>query len=225
MTTTITRDVQLLDPGQLIMLYKIDPTVLGGVMMYLHAGTDAGRQPITWQTLEYSPWPLEVTGFEFNGQGQLPVPRMKVANISGTVAALNLELDDMVGAKVTRLRTFARYLDGEPGADPTAGFPDDIYYIERKVSENRIMVEYELASAMDVEGVKIPLRDVRQNSCTWVYRSAECGYAGGAVATAADVATGDAGLDKCGHRVSSCRLRFGANGPLPFGGFPGCARF
>lgn len=30
--------------------------------------------------------------------------------------------------------------------------------------------------------------------------------------------------DKCGKRVTSCKTRFGANNPLPFGGFPGVGK-
>jgi len=31
--------------------------------------------------------------------------------------------------------------------------------------------------------------------------------------------------DKCGKRLSSCRIRFGATAELPFGGFPGIGAF
>jgi lambda family phage minor tail protein L len=218
---TIRQDIQKLAPGVRVELFDLDATPLGGTILYFHAGTNAGRQPVMWQAHEYQPWPIEASGFEYNGRGQLPTPRMRVANIAGAVTALNLAYDDLVGAKVTRHRTFARYLDGAVGADPTAELPLDVFYVERKVGENRVFVEYELASSLDVEGILLPLRQVLQNSCPWVYRGSECTYAGGAVATIDDVATSDPTQDSCGHRLASCRLRFGAAGPLTFGGFPG----
>lgn len=106
-------------------------------------------------------------------------------------------------------------------ADPTAEFPLDIFYVERKVSENRAIVEFELAAASDVEGVLLPRRQVIANVCSWTYRSSECSYAGGAVAQADDTPTTNINLDVCGKRVSSCKLRFGALAELPYGGFPG----
>lgn len=68
----------------------------------------------------------------------------------------------------------------------------------------------------------LPRRQCVQNVCPWQYRSAECGYTGGAVADKNDQATTDVAQDRCGKRLTSCRLRFGAFAELPFGGFPGC---
>ncbi|MEN5093994.1 hypothetical protein ABE458_25200 [Pseudomonas protegens] len=35
-----------------------------------------------------------------------------------------------------------------------------------------------------------------------------------------DIIVTDASQDKCGGRLSSCKLRFGQNNPLPYGSFP-----
>ena len=57
-------------------------------------------------------------------------------------------------------------IDLESGAnpfgspDPTATFPDEIYFIDRKVSENRSLVEFELAASFDLDGVRLPKRQV-----------------------------------------------------------------
>ena len=58
------------------------------------------------------------------------------------------------------------YVDQEEGTnpsgtvDPTAKFPDEIFFIDRKSSENREMVEFELAASFDLHGVRIPKRQV-----------------------------------------------------------------
>jgi phage-related protein len=92
--------------------------------------------------------------------------------------------------------------------DPTAEFPREIYFIDRKSAENREVVEFELASAFDLVGVRAPKRQCISNICQWKYRSAECGYTGTAYFTANDVAT-TAGNDVCGKKLNSCRIRFG----------------
>lgn len=70
----------------------------------------------------------------------------------------------------------------------------------------------------------LPRRQIIPNICWWAYRGADCQYTGGPVARADDTATSDPQLDDCGKRLASCKLRFGAFAPLPFGGFPGAGR-
>ena len=44
--------------------------------------------------------------------------------------------------------------------DPTATFDTQIFLIDRKSSENRVEVEFELAASSDVHGVRLPKRQV-----------------------------------------------------------------
>lgn len=229
MTTpqTITSELQKVSPSSIIELFQLDATPFGGEVYYFHAGTNGLTANVVWQGNTYVAFPVQITGFEFTGKGQLPRPTMAVSNVTSIITTLVLAYDDLLGAKVTRLRTMAKYLDAvnfsggvNPSADSTAEFPRDIYFIERKVSESKEMVEFELAASFDVQGVKLPRRQIIQNICPWKYRSAECSYAGTNYFDKNDVAVGSIGLDVCGKRLSSCEARFGVNNPLPFGAFP-----
>ena len=42
--------------------------------------------------------------------------------------------------------------------DSTQRFPDEIFFVDRKVNENKEIVEFELCSALDLAGVRIPKR-------------------------------------------------------------------
>ena len=106
-------------------------------------------------------------------------------------------------------------------ADPSAEFPREIYYIDRKSAENREVVEFELASVFDLAGVRLPKRQCIANVCQWVYRSPECGYIGTNYFDSNDDPVGSAALDVCSKRLSSCQVRFGTNSALPYGSFPG----
>ena len=217
---TLLAEIQSLAPSAIIELFQVDASNQGlAAPLYFHAGTNAITQPIVFQGITYTPFPVEVSGFEYNGRGTLPRPTMRVSNVFSSITVLLLQYNDLVGARVTRIRTLARYLDGQPAANPTAEFPREIYYVDRKASENREMVEFELASALDLAGVMLPRRQIIQNTCPWVYRSAECGYTGTNYFTASDQVTTQAN-DVCGKRLSSCRVRFGQFAELPFGGFP-----
>ena len=93
-------------------------------------------------------------------------------------------------------------------SDPEAFFEDDIYFIDRKVAENKILIEFELAPAWDVEGIKLPKREIIQNTCLWKYRGGECGYTGTQYYTKDDEPTSDATKDYCAKKLTSCELRF-----------------
>jgi lambda family phage minor tail protein L len=108
--------------------------------------------------------------------------------------------------------------------DPTAEFPREIYFVDRKSAENRDVVEFELASAFDMAGIRAPKRQCITR-CQWVYRSAECSYAGTNYFNASDTPVGNASEDVCGKRVDSCKARFGQNAELPHGGFVGIGSY
>ena len=224
----IQTDIQALAGEALIELFVVDATPLGGVVSRFHAGTNQLKGSVVWQGQTYPAMPIEVTGFELTGKGTLPRPTLRVQNVDGLIGALVDTYDDLIGAVVTRKRTFVKYLDAvnfpggvNPTADAAAAFPDDVYSVNRKSSHTKHQIEFELASSFDIQGVKLPRRHIIQHTCLWGYRSAECSYVGGPVATVDDVPTVSALLDQCGKRIASCKLRFGANGVLPFGGFPG----
>lgn len=225
---TIANDIQKLDVGREVKLFEVDTTVfVGGSINRFHDGSNEFDGDVVWDGNIYQAWPVEAVGFEKTGEGTLARPKIKIANALGTFYNLNIQFQDLVGATVTRISTFIEYLDavnfvlGNPNADPLQKMDDEIYLVHRKINENKIFVEYELAAAWDVQGITLPRRKVVSNICTWVYRSPECSYAGGAVAKRDDTPTVDPLLDDCGKRIDSCKLRFGATAELPFGGFPG----
>lgn len=224
---TITSEIQKLAPSAVIELFVLDATNIGGEVFRFHAGTNALRGKVVWQGNEYLPFPIQVTGFEYNGTGQLPRPKVVVANLTGVITTLLLELDDLLGAKFIRKRTLAKYLDAinfgggvNPSADATAEFAEDVYYVDRKASENRDLVEFELAASFDLQGIRLPRRQIIQNICPWRYRGSECGYTGSAYFDANDNRVGTLAQDVCGKRLASCKARFGEYAELPFGGFP-----
>ena len=45
-------------------------------------------------------------------------------------------------------------------ADPTALFPLEVFFIDRKAAENRSVVEFELAASFDLQGVRLPKRQI-----------------------------------------------------------------
>jgi len=215
-------ELQKVAPSAIIELFQLELNAAQhGVneTYYFHAGVNATNSgDIIWNGQAYLAFPIEATEFEYTGTGSLPRPKLRISNINGTITGIILTLPNgLEGAKVTRLRTLARYIDGAnfPGGtnplgtpDPTAEFPREIYYIDRKASENRDLIEFELAAAFDLVGVRAPKRQCVSNVCQWTYRGAECGYSGNAYFDFNDVPVGAIGQDVCGKRLRSCELRF-----------------
>lgn len=52
----------------------------------------------------------------------------------------------------------------------------DIYYIDRKIQEDSSNVVYELASLLDIEGIKLPGRILLSKNCPFTYRGEGCVY-------------------------------------------------
>lgn len=230
---SISSEIQSLSPSAMVELFVLDLSRYGQPMAYFHAGTNALQQPVVWQGQTYLPLPIEGEGFDVTSKGALPRPKLRVANINGLFSAEVVAHDDLVGCKVTRKRTFAKYLDAvnfpggvNPEADPNQHFADDIWFVEQKTSEDRYVIEWVLASAFDLSGVQLPYRQVIQNSCPWRYRGAECGYTGAHMDKNDAPSTAD--NDICSKRLASCVARFTVGGvtrDLPFGGFPGARRY
>lgn len=237
--TIPTSELQSPSPGAIIQLFSLELNQLqhGISALYgFHPGTNAnGFRNIVWAGIEYQAFPIEAEGFEYNGNGQLPRPKVRVSNALNAITALLATLPSgLEGAKFTRIRTLARYLDDVnfPGntnpfgtPDPTVEFPREIYYVDRKSLESRTVVEFELAASFDLAGVKAPKRQCLNGICSWVYRSSECGYTGASYFDENDDPAVSVQSDVCGKRLNSCQLRFGATNPLPYGGFPGIGSY
>jgi len=218
-------------PSAVIELFELtlDNTLHGSTDVFRwHNGANANvTGNIVWNGSSYIRLPVQAEGFEYSNTGTLPRPTLTISNLDGTMTTLLLLVNgttpgnDLGGAEVKRIRTLKKYLDGETAADPHAKFPDEIWFIDRKASETRDAVSFELASKFDLAGVKLPKRQLIANICQWQYRSSECGYTGTNYFDVNDVSVTSASNDKCGKRLSSCKKRFGDTAELPFGSFPG----
>ena len=148
-----------------------------------------------WNGHYYLPLPIEAEGFEYKGDGGLPRPKIRIANLNSNITQLLLGVNaitpgnDLNGAQVTRIRTLSRFLDGRnwenginpygnPSTDDAAQMPKEVYYIDRKVTETRDLVEFEMVSSLDLATARAPRRLVMQNLCQWKYKGKECGYTG-----------------------------------------------
>jgi lambda family phage minor tail protein L len=210
----INKQLISINPDAIIELYEIDFSSiqsnfdeffdeygvnLSAEPIYRFTPMINGNNPIVWQGKSYQPMPVKMEGFEHKTEGKLPRPTFSLANPEGIFSKIIYSNQDFLNCKVTRKRTFARFLDddnfqnknlnnngGNPfgHSDVKAYFPEDIYYINRKTLENKEEIQFELVSPLELENAWIPARNVLSNYCNWTYRcSVGCGYKGLAIET------------------------------------------
>ncbi|MFN9252716.1 MAG: phage minor tail protein L, partial [Holosporaceae bacterium] len=105
--TTIQQVSQQSDPGQLVVLFTVDATALGG-SVYRFTNSASATAFITFQGQNYAVLDFQADGFEVRGDGRLPTPTLKVSNAQALLLAGVIALNDLLGATVTRLRTFSQ---------------------------------------------------------------------------------------------------------------------
>lgn len=205
--------------GSIIELFILDASMIPsaysgqpGPILAFHNCDGQGTEPIYFAGVQYQPYPFQTGGFDVNSQGKLPRPSLLVSNLNGVFSSLLREFDDLSGALLTRTRTLFQFLDYLPGSDPltamatsdpTQYMPQDVFSIDRKSSETKNALAFELTSDFDRQGVMLPRRQLTANSCTWIYRSGDgC------------IWTGDAKTDEYGAllgAVNEMGLWYGAH--------------
>lgn len=232
---TVDTDAASLEPGALVELFDLDLIEFGGGVERFIDGESptAASGQVMWRGNPYYPRAIRAEGLEVNVDGKPPRPTLSVSNIGNLIGLLISQYEDIVGARVTRWRTFEQYLDGQPQADPDQHFPVDVFIVNRKTSQTSEVVSFELSNPFDQTSKMLPGRIVQKRYCPWRYRvydngfsyeDVECPYVGTSYFTTTGAATSDPRKDQCGKRLSDCKLRF-AGVFLPYGGFPGVRRF
>lgn len=198
----IQSEASKLETSALITLFELDLSLVlenQGIIsnttnnfFYFHNNNKLIATSIKSKNKEYLLCPIEATDFETSSQGTLPTPRLRITVSSQGTASLSLLkaqirlLGDLVGCKVTRRRTFAKFLidanfnvHNRPNTqeiDELAELPPDIWYINRKSNENKFMIEYELNSILDLENIELPRRQMIAKRCNLNYRGEGCVY-------------------------------------------------
>lgn len=222
----------------LFVLRETNPVVGVAPTIYRFTSSVYSDSPISFGGDEYQAIPIEADGFELKSSGTLPTPTISVALNGNPIGETLRVVDDFIGWEVTRIRTFATFLDSVSGGDtpdPSAILASDVYRIERKIAQTLHQIQWELQAVIDQEGMVLPRRQLTRDFCShvyrtwdsnanmWNYKDVTCPYAGTTSFNEANkvVASKD---DACGRTVRSCTARFGRGTSLPTTAFPGLNR-
>lgn len=188
MPNALNQEIHKLAGSALLDLFSLYLAPYGDLdeeTLYFHTGTNGIGSAVVWRGQTFAYFPIELTGFEISGQGLLPTPTARVANIGGSISAIIRSRNSIVGARLTRYRTYARFLDavnfpnGNPDANPDMALPTEVFYVGQLTIENPLMVEFKLVSLLELDGLYLPARQINANLCLWQYRKSPCDYTGG----------------------------------------------
>lgn len=200
-----------LAPTAVIDLFEVylTPAMNDGpeIVLRYHAGKNGLTEDIKFGTEIYPAVPVEIDGFEFSARGTLPRPTLKVANVDNAITLLMLTYNPL-GAKVQRIRTFAKFIDTtnfnqqvpfaseldvddalatEGGDSLIMQTFNDTSDANAKIVEtwyiDRVSGEnqqfVEFELAPKIDLINVSLpRRTIEEFCPWKYRQKECGYTG-----------------------------------------------
>lgn len=233
---SLENELQKLYPGEIITLVEIDGTRFGAQVYRFHglniaytpeellqAQTTGTLPPkdVIFRGETYGARPFGISDLEFTSNGKPGKPKLTVSNIDSRVSAMIRSYNGMMQAKVTIWVTTADLLQAD-GTVKDGDYRRHVYYIERPSYCNKTLAQFELTSPYDMDGIMIPPR-LTQSVCYWAsrgwYRSGKgCSYNGPRMFDKDNNPVTDPSLDYCAGTVTACKLRFGEDQPLDFGG-------
>jgi lambda family phage minor tail protein L len=155
---TIQQEIQLQATDAIIELFELDCTQLGGTIYRFSPQLGANNQPITFNNQIWNPLPIMIEGLNYSGSEAPAKPSITLSNVSKVMLPAVINQGDIVGAKLTRWRTFAKYLSTGSQPSGTSFLPRDIWYIERKEHHNKLSIKWMLTSELNKANRKLPRR-------------------------------------------------------------------
>lgn len=229
--------LQSLFPGEVVTLIEVDGSKFGARIYRFHgenisytpeeimqaqaSGKPLPSKTITFRGEEYGARPFGISGINLTSDGKANKLTLILSNVDQAVSALIRQYNGMVQAKVTIWVTIRDNIN-EDGSIDDGDYRKMVYFIERPKQVDYKTASFELSSPIDMDGIYIPARLV-QSVCYFAsrgwYRSGNgCDYAGNRYFDKDNNPVDDPALDFCAGTVDACKLRFGENNQLSFGG-------
>ena len=144
-----------------VELFILDASNIGGDTYYFSPSCKPDGSSFSWQGNAYTPMPVTSAGWTVNSDGTQDQPTITLAIVNNsTILGVVKTLGDLVGAKLTRFRTFQKYLDGQTYADPTIYFTPDVYVVQQKTSHDNQSITWSLSTIIDRFGLMLPRRQI-----------------------------------------------------------------
>lgn len=154
-----------LNPDTYLELFDFDATSIEGTVLYFTNTPTANNTTITWKGNAYYPLPFEISGIGSKGDGSSPNrPTISISNVNTLLLAMVQSMGNLVGMRITRWRTFAKFIDTGSEANSAMHFPKETWIITKKTTHTKFGISFEMSHPADRPGLRLPreliLRDL-----------------------------------------------------------------
>lgn len=133
-----------------VELYVVDLTGIGGGTYRLTPGPN-----VVFGGQTYNTFSIKMSAVTRSGDGTPTRPSLEIDNLNKLLLSEIIALGDLVGAKVSRIRTFEKYLDAGSTPDQSAALYET-YYINQKTNHTPSSITFELVDALELTDGQLP---------------------------------------------------------------------
>lgn len=152
-----------------VELYTVDASAFGGtIYRFTNTPSEAGGG-LTFNGITYQPIPIYASGFDTTSTGTMPTPVLTISNVAKTLQAAVATLGDLVGAKVTRIRTYEKFLDTGATPNVAAFIGPESWIISQKIIHNSTSIQWSLSTALDKMGFRFGRQVLKDQSAKNLY--------------------------------------------------------
>ncbi|CAB4169163.1 gp18 Phage-related protein [uncultured Caudovirales phage] len=144
-----------------IELFEMDCTAISGIGIVYYLTTN--KTAVSFGNTTYNPFPMTIEGVQSTADGAPSRPTIQMSNIAnntGTlmkfIGSLAFLHEDLIGVKVTYIRTFSIYLNSATRISA----PPLKYTIAKKLEHNKGSLKFELRNPLDKERAYLPKRQM-----------------------------------------------------------------
>lgn len=174
----------LLDNTSVLDLFEIKLNDFDGYFRF--HGSKNLKSNIVFKQKEYIFIPCEISNLEYSSEAKQNRPTLSIANVNNYISNLIKDRKDLIGKRFYRKKILTKDLDdinfggsnkNTLGVSSFSSFISvDTFVIQKKNSENKDKVEFQLANILDLDGQTVPSRKVYNDICQWQYRGYGCNY-------------------------------------------------
>jgi lambda family phage minor tail protein L len=178
--------------------------------------TTTDYSPIVFDGNTYYALPMEMTDFEVKSDGAHARPTLAVGNVEsilrtssvfqngddgGSAGLTDFSMDKLIGKRIVKRQTLEKYLTLDPTAVSTKAiveYPKRSYILDSVKQKTENSVVFELANPFDLQGIKLPRRQIIGKYCPWAYQGLSFSTPSGACSwnKNGEVSVDDAGTER-----------------------------
>lgn len=165
----------------------------------------SNNETVSWQGYSWTPFPFDMDELVEESKGEVPQIVIKVGNQSRAMEQYLQDYDLYCKTNGFAKVTCDIYVVNSKNLGSAT--PEVWHTFDLKQTGTDAEWAYYTLGADNIWTRRAPLNRILRNQCRWIFKSAECGYAGASTT--------------CDKTLTACRAMTGGSNSIRYGGFPG----